>query len=230
MIINTMSIEEMETEVEKDSNALYAKIRHLGEENRRFYIKSTKFPAYKTFKWTSRITNNEWNIIILARDKKETPHPAFIPYVKYQSYGVGVVYMRPVDERILTITYTPHLFHRYRERYLGESGNGLTTDEIINDMFIHSSIPTYDFTSAKDKFVIHIAQGLILGDYNDDRTRLTAKTFVAKDMLFSSQESVDSEAVEMIELIKKSVQYKTNQKSPYGVDGITGEIFEARLF
>ena len=205
MIINTMSIEEMQTEVEKDSNALYAKIRHLGEENRRFYIKSTKFPAYKTFKWTSRITNNEWNIIILARDKKETPHPAFIPYVKYQSYGVGVVYMRPVDERILTITYTPHLFHRYRERYLGESGNGLTTDEIINDMFI-------------------------LGDYNDDRTRLTAKTFVAKDMLFSSQESVDSEAVEMIELIKKSVQYKTNQKSPYGVDGITGEIFEARLF
>ena len=53
---------------------------------------------------------------------------------------------------------------------------------------------------------------------------------MAKDMLFSSQESVDSEAVEMIELIKKSVQYKTNQKSPYGVDGITGEIFEARLF
>ena len=53
---------------------------------------------------------------------------------------------------------------------------------------------------------------------------------VAMDMLFSSQESVDSEAVEMIELIKKSVQYKTNQKSPYGVDGITGEIFEARLF
>ena len=40
MIINTMSIEEMQTEVEKDSNALYAKIRHLGEENRRFYIKS----------------------------------------------------------------------------------------------------------------------------------------------------------------------------------------------
>ena len=66
-----MSIEEMQTEVEKDSNALYAKIRHLGEENRRFYIKSTKFPAYKTFKWTSRITKMNGTLLYWQEIKRK---------------------------------------------------------------------------------------------------------------------------------------------------------------
>ena len=52
---------------------------------------------------------------------------------------------------------------------------------------------TYDFTSAENKVIIHINQGLILGDYNNDRNRLLAKTFVSKEMLFDSQVPVDNE-------------------------------------
>lgn len=61
---------------------------------------------------------------------------------------------------------------------------------------------TYDFTSAENKVIIHINQGLILGDYNNDRNRLLAKTFVSKEMLFDSQVSVDNEVAEMRDLIK----------------------------
>lgn len=230
MIIENMSIEEMQLEVEKDSDILYTKIQHLYEENRRFYIKSIRFPAYKTFKWTSRITKNEWNIIIIARDKKEVTHPAIIPYVKYQSYGTGVVYMRPIDHRILTITYTPHLFSRYRERFLGDALSHLTTDEVIQHLFAYASIPTYDFTSAENKVIIHIDQGLILGDYNNDRTRLLAKTFVSKDMLFSSQVSMDNEVIELRKLIKKSAEYNADPRTSLGIDGLTGEISKVSLF
>ena len=59
---------------------------------------------------------------------------------------------------------------------------------------------TYDFTSAENKVIIHINQGLILGDYNKDRNRLLAKTFVSKEMLFDSQVSVDNEVAEMRDL------------------------------
>lgn len=59
---------------------------------------------------------------------------------------------------------------------------------------------TYDFTSAENKVIIHINQGLILGDYNNDRNRLLAKTFVSKEMLFDSQVSVDNEVAEMRDL------------------------------
>lgn len=230
MIIDSMCIEEMQIEAERDFNLLYVKIPYLYADNRRFFIKSTRFPAYKTFKWRSRKTNNEWNIIIVARDKKEVTHPAIVPYIKYQSYGTGVVYIRPIDGRILTIAYTPHFFSRYRERFLGDAGTHLTTDEVIHHMFVYASIPTYDFTSAVNKVIIHIDQGLILGDYNNDRTRLLAKTFVSKEMLFSSQEVVDNEVVEMRNLVKKSAEYNANQKTPFEVDKITGEVREARLF
>ena len=59
---------------------------------------------------------------------------------------------------------------------------------------------TYDFTSAENKVIIHINQGLILGDYKNDRNRLLAKTFVSKEMLFDSQVSVDNEVAEMRDL------------------------------
>ena len=81
---------------------------------------------------------------------------------------------------------------------------------------------TYDFTSAENKVIIHINQGLILGDYNNDRTRMLAKTFVSKEMLFDSQVSVD--------LIKKSAEYNASPKAAFGIDELTGEVGEVSLF
>lgn len=84
MIIDSMSIEEMQKEVKKDIDSLYTKIYYLFAENRRFFVKSKKFPIYKIFSWKSRVTQIEWNIIILARKKKEQTIPKIIPYVRYQ--------------------------------------------------------------------------------------------------------------------------------------------------
>ena len=74
---------------------------------------------------------------------------------------------------------------------------------------------TYDFTSAENKVIIHINQGLILGDYNNDRTRLLAKTFVSKEMLFDSQVSVDNEVAEMRDLIKKICRIQCKPQSGF---------------
>ena len=89
---------------------------------------------------------------------------------------------------------------------------------------------TYDFTSAENKVIIHINQGLILGDYNNDRTRLLAKTFVSKEMLFDSQVSVDNVVAEMRDLIKKSAEYNASPKAAFGIDELTGEVGEVSLF
>ena len=84
---------------------------------------------------------------------------------------------------------------------------------------------TYDFTSAENKVIIHINQGLILGDYNNDRTRM-----LAKEMLFDSQVSVDNEVAEMRDLIKKSAEYNASPKAAFGIDELTGEVGEVSLF
>lgn len=94
MIIENMSIEEMQKEAQRDIDPLYVKMGYLFIENRRFFIKSKKFPVCKTFKWNSRITQIEWDIIFLARDKKEQTSPKVVPYITFQSYGVGVLYVR----------------------------------------------------------------------------------------------------------------------------------------
>ena len=77
---------------------------------------------------------------------------------------------------------------------------------------------TYDFTSAENKVIIHINQGLILGDYNNDRTRMLAKTFVSKEMLFDSQVSVDNEVAVLRDLIIKSAEYIASPKAAFGID------------
>lgn len=42
MIIDSMSIEEMQKEVKRDIDSLYTKIYYLFAENRRFFVKSKK--------------------------------------------------------------------------------------------------------------------------------------------------------------------------------------------
>ena len=44
-----------------------------------------------------------------CQGKKYVNEPAVVPFAKYQSYGMGVVYMRPItDKSFFVINYTPH--------------------------------------------------------------------------------------------------------------------------
>lgn len=230
MIIGNMGIEEMQKEAGKDIDLLYTKMHYLLEENRRFFIKSTKFPASKIFRWKSRITKNEWNIILLARNKKEQICPSVVPYVKYQSYGTGIVYIRRLNDKIFTIVYTPHFLKRYRERCLGDDGQLLSTDEIVYHLYTNTLLPTYYFPPDGNKFILYISQGIVLGDYTIDKSILQAKTFVSRDMLFSKQMEKDEFAIEIRSIVTKSEEYHKDNRHPFGVNKYTGEVEKIDYF
>ncbi len=119
MFTDTMTLTEMQKEVGKDYDPLFRRIYHFQDETRRFFLKSKTFPVYKVINWKSYVTNNEWTVILLVREKKYVNEPAVVPFAKYQSYGMGVVYMRPItDKSFFVINYTPHFFRRYHERYI----------------------------------------------------------------------------------------------------------------
>ena len=226
MIIDSMSIEEMQKEVKKDIDSLYTKIYYLFAENRRFFVKSKKFPIYKIFSWESRVTQIEWNIIILARKKKEQTIPKIIPYVRYQSYGTGIFYVRRMEEGVMTITFTPHCIRRYRERYLKDDKCKFSVDEVFCHLFRNTELPTYYYPPEENKFVMHIDQGIVLGEYVGDKTQLLAKTFVSKDMLFEKQMEEDNFSIDIKNLVMNSERYRNNSCLPLAVNKYTGDVDE----
>lgn len=195
MITDTMTLTEMQNEVQKDYDPLFRRIYHFQDETRRFFLKSKVFPVYKLTDWKSYITNNEWTIILLVREKKYVNEPAIIPLAQYQSYGMGVVFMRPITDRSsFIINYTPHFFRRYHERYIiPENYNITDTKKRIEHFFVNNSVPSYDFSPAGDNFIGYYNQGIIFGEHTDDRTALKAKTFVSRTMLYNDQARTDDD-------------------------------------
>lgn len=195
MITDTMTLTEMQNEVQKDYDPLFRRLYHFQDETRRFFLKSKVFPVYKLTDWKSYITNNEWTIILLVREKKYVNEPAIIPFARYQSYGMGVVFMRPITDRSsFIINYTPHFFRRYHERYIiPENYNITDTKKRIEHFFVNNSVPSYDFSPAGDNFIGYYNQGIIFGEHTDDRTALKAKTFVSRTMLYNDQARTDDD-------------------------------------
>ena len=68
---------------------------------------------------------------------------------------MGVVYMRPItDKSFFFINYTPHFFRRYHERYIIPQNYNITdTGKRIEHFFVNNSIPSYDFSPAKNTFI-----------------------------------------------------------------------------
>nr|WP_317128122.1 hypothetical protein [Parabacteroides goldsteinii] len=117
MLTDTMTLAEMQKEVGKDYDPLFRRIYHFKDETRRIFLKSKIFPVYKFINWKSYVTNNEWTVILLVREKKYVNEPAVVPFSKYQLYGIRVVYIRPITGRSFFIILLL-FFSRYHEQYI----------------------------------------------------------------------------------------------------------------
>ena len=220
MFTDTMTLTEMQKEVGKDYDPLFRRIYHFQDETRRFFLKSKTFPVYKVINWKSYVTNNEWTVILLVREKKYVNEPAVVPFAKYQSYGMGVVYMRPItDKSCFAINYTPHFFRRYHERYIIPQNYNITdTGKRIEHFFVNNSIPSYDFSPAKNNFIGYYNQGIIFGEHTDDRTALKAKTFVSRTMLYNDQASTDDEISFIRQEVANSPDYLRDRNQFWGAE------------
>ena len=152
--------------------------------------------------------------------EEQVIEPAVVPFAKYQSYGMGVVYMRPItDKSFFVINYTPHFFRRYHERYIIPQNYNITdTGKRIEHFFVNNSIPSYDFSPAKNNFIGYYNQGIIFGEHTDDRTALKAKTFVSRTMLYNDQASTDDEISFIRQEVANSPDYLRDRNQFWGAE------------
>lgn len=185
MIIDTMSLEEMQKEVEKDSKRLWDRTHRFVDESRRFFLKTEHFPAYRRLEWESPLTHTKWVICIFALNRSFRKKTGILHYAPYQSYGLGAVLLRLWDD--LTIeNITPHFLSRYNERFLKPHEISLSGLELIEFYMSHNPGSSFDYDDDIGRYVSSVNDGLVLGQYINGKC-LQANTFVSNDMLFESQ-------------------------------------------
>lgn len=189
MIIYTMSLEEMQKEVEKDSLLLWDRTCRFVDDSRRFFLKAEHFPVYRRLEWRSPRTNTKWTICIFALSRSFRKKTAVIHYAPYQSYGLGAVLLRLWDDMTIE-NITPHFFSRYNERFLKLHGINLSGVALIEYYMSNNPGSSIDYDAESGRYVSSINDGIVLGEYENGKC-LQANTFVSNDMLFKAQIAKD---------------------------------------
>lgn len=185
MIVSTMSVEEMQKEVEKDADLLWNRTSRFVDDSRRFFLKTEHFPAYYRLEWNSPHTHTKWRICIFAFNRSYRKKTVVIHYALYQSYGLGAVLLRLWDDMTIE-NMTPHFFSRYNERFLKPNGINLSGVDIIEHYMSHNPGSFIDYDEESLRYVSSINDGIVLGEYVNGKC-LQANTFVSNDMLFEAQ-------------------------------------------
>lgn len=185
MIVNTMSVEEMQKEIERDADLLWDRTHRFVDDSRRFFLKTEIFPAYRRLEWNSPKTHTKWIICIFALNRAFRKKTAVLHYALYQSYGLGAVLLRLWDDMTIE-NITPHFFSRYNERFLKPNGINLSGIDIIEYYMSHNPSSSFDYDEESSRYVSSINDGIVLGEYINGKC-LQANTFVSNNMLFKAQ-------------------------------------------
>ena len=197
MLVPTMTTEEVCKEIKNDYPAFYEKMLDNKASNYRKFIKAVLFPVIHQFSWKSS-SGNMWNVIMLARYRNEGKCPGIVPYLKYENWGMGIIYPKNIYSNLSIIDFKPHFWKRYRERQLIPNGlEGISFDEQIKYFFLNSGLFTFDFREGSNKghegFVGYTKTGIFFGVVIKELDYLCVKTYVSANMLFDNQiESLDS--------------------------------------
>ena len=95
MLVPTMTTEEVCKEIKNDYPAFYEKMLDNKASNYRKFIKAVLFPVIHQFSWKSS-SGNMWNVIMLARYRNERKCPGIVPYLKYENWGMGIIYPKNI--------------------------------------------------------------------------------------------------------------------------------------
>lgn len=220
MIVNAMTPKEVYKEIKGEHSSLIQKISEETEKSHRKFIKAIIFPTIYKFRWKSP-ENNNWNVIMMARYRNERKRPAYIPYLKYETVGIGAYYPKLFDNNVCVFDFRPHFFKRYRERCLIPNGiDSLTFDEQIEHFFLNSGLFGMNFGDGKDdKYIGYTQNGILLGTIIREDNYICVKTYVSIDMLFSNQMETLEYFSESRKHILANPEYFKNRETFFKLDG-----------
>lgn len=187
MIVDTMSLSEINNQYESDSKLLDKYIGHQIPKFNRLLLKQKKFPCFmKPFDYVTK-NNNKFRVYISFPNKNI--NQMFYCPVLLQNVKNGIIVYCPNDNlkgggNINTMI--PHFFSRYNERM----NLGLTGIDLIDYYFKHNrSISVQQHPDNENQFAAKIDDGEIFGDYvlSDNKRFLLIKTFITNSMLKGNQ-------------------------------------------
>jgi len=202
MITETMTDIEIYQEVRKEYDKILDYVMRISSKYRRYIIKSTKFPMYfKPVEYTSS-RGNSYIIFFEARTKKDSENILFTIISVYNKNGLNaIMYCASPQNNI--IIYSPHLFSRYRTRFLKD--DSLSSTDVINRFFKIN--PTLNGMEVKDNEIAYTCnEGVLLGKFVDDGKITILKTFVSFDMLFETQKELKEDLLESLLQYRAEIQ------------------------
>ena len=118
MLLPTMTLSEIKSELEKDISIYLEQLIHMEKSKTKYarmYIPN--FPYISSKVVTSKKTNISYNYVIYIHNKYRQKDPRFIVYTKYaHSWGTTIIEILFVKGRFEYQIFTPHFIKRYRER------------------------------------------------------------------------------------------------------------------
>lgn len=193
MILPTMSVEEIRTDVLKDYPILYRKMKYhelsLYSELLRHKIPNN-FVGY--YDYTSK-QKNHWLYRLEITRKKLLYHQAMVFYHTGKGY-VGII----VSGNNYVLYHTAHMFNRYNERRkLGLLNFFDIVRVFMNDNFDYTLQPLEEIGHGVSTFFCECNTGVMVGTVNNKIKLVKFNTYLPKEMLFPKQEN-------MLEQLKKS--------------------------
>ena len=187
LIVDNMTNREMYNEILEDAPNVTVKLEHTLAKYRREIIKKTRFPViFKAMDYISP-KKNHWIIIIRAFSKKD----ADVPVINYacvaNAKGGFYAFMVSWYNNAWTIImFPPHLFQRYRDRFL-EGDKTLTGIDLIKYFFSRNRRLESD-ENVTDKRIINTSceDGVCFGE-EKEKNFIVLKTFVTYEMLKGKQ-------------------------------------------
>lgn len=157
---------------------------------RRIVIKSSRFPVYMSYVYTSK-NKNKWIIQLEARNKKEYGEFSRIRFIVLHNtpHGIYAIMVSFVDGMPELIFYPPHFFSRFKER----TRQSLSGVELIARFFKYNSSYVYETKGVqlpgnmwRTEIYGSTEEGVAMG-VKSVEGNILFKTFVTYDMLKGEQ-------------------------------------------
>jgi hypothetical protein len=185
-----MTEQELMREVKTDFVNAFRISNYHDQKFRRMVIKSSRFPVFTQFEYTSP-RKNRWIIFLEAHSKKEIGDKSRITFVCiYQAkHGYYAVMVTFTNKKQHLVIYAPHLFSRYAER----CGVKLSGVELMKHFFKRNSNYVYDIrdTVINENTAIReiygsTAEGVAMG-FMSTEGNVMFRTFITYDMTKGEQ-------------------------------------------
>lgn len=187
LIVDNMTNREIFNELVNDAPNVTGKVEHVIMKYRREILKRTQFPVvFKAIDYFSP-KKNHWFIIFRAFSRKDADAPVITYACTANSKdGFYAFMVSQYNYETAILLFPPHLFHRYRERFLGGDMTLKGTDLI---KYFFSRNPTFQSDeSVEDKRVINTSceDGVCLGS-EKEKNFIVQGTYLTYEMLRGRQ-------------------------------------------